>query len=200
MITPYLSSILSIFFAFGALNSNCPQTQNLLGVKGPIFFEKTRYNLSWSSHPSATYYKHEYLAKGVNPDRYTEMFMIEFLADELASPKNMAVEKISSTNDRKKIDPYAFAEGLKQDKTENDVLINFIQSDANGKAAGIVEWNTYRYIKITTKEGKKGLLLLAISRRGYGKSIPTFLSKIKSQKSSTAAALAKFKLPEISLK
>ncbi|MCF8319362.1 MAG: hypothetical protein K9H63_03555 [Sphingobacteriaceae bacterium] len=200
MITPYLSSILSIFLALGALNSNSPQTQNLLGVKGPIVFEKTSYNLSWSSHPSATYYKHEYLAKGVNPDRYTEMFMIEFLADELASPKNMAVEKISSTNDRKKIDPYAFAEGLKQDKTGNDVLINFIQSDANGKAAGIVEWNTYRYIKITTKEGKKGLLLLAISRRAYGKSIPAFLSKIKSQKSSTAAALAKYKLPEISLK
>jgi len=200
MITPYLSSILSIFLALGALNSNPPQTQNLLGVRGPIVFEKTSYNLSWSSHPSATYYKQEYLAKGVNPDRYSEMFMIEFLADELASPKNMALEKITSTNDRKQIDPYAFAEILKQDKNGNDVLINFIQSDANGKAAGIVEWNTYRYIKITTKEGKKGLLLLAISRRGYGKSIPAFLSKIKSQKSNTAAALATFKIPVISLK
>ena len=200
MITPYLSSILSIFFALGALNLNTPQTQNLLGVQGPIVFEKTSFSLSWSSHPSATYYKHEYLAKGVNPDQYKEMFMIEFLADEEASPKNMALEKIGSTKDRKKIDPYAFAEGLKQDKIGNDVLINFIQSDANGKAAGIVEWNTYRYIKTTTKEGKKGLLLLAISRRGYGKSIPAFLSKIKSQKSTTAAALAMFKLPEISLK
>ena len=172
MITPYLSSILSIFFALGALNLNTSQTQNLLGVQGPIVFEKTSFSLSWSSHPSATYYKHEYLAKGVNADQYKEMFMIEFLADEEASPKNMALEKIGSTKDRKKIDPYAFAEGLKQDKIGNDVLINFIQSDANGKAAGIVEWNTYRYTKIKTKEGKKGLLLLAISRRAYGKSIP----------------------------
>jgi len=126
--------------------------------------------------------------------------MIEFLADEEASPKIMAMEKIGSSKDRKKIDPYAFAESLKQDKSGNDVLINFIQSNANGKAASIVEWNTYRYIKIKTKEGKKGLLLLAISRRGYGKSIPAFLSKIKSQKSTTAAALAKYKVPEITLK
>jgi hypothetical protein len=200
MITPYLSSILSIFLALGALKSNTPQTQNLLGVRGPIVFEKTSYNLSWSSHPSATYYKQEYLAKGVNPDRYTEMFMIEFLADEVASPKNMALEKINSTKDRKVIDPYAFAEGLKQDINGNDVLINFIQSNANGKAASIVEWNTYRYIKTTTKDGKKGLLLLAISRRAYGKSIPTFLSSIKSRKNTTAAALAKYKIPEISLK
>jgi hypothetical protein len=177
-----------------------PKTQNLLGVQGPIVFEKTSYNLSWSSHPSATYYKHEYLAKGVNPDQYKEMFMIEFLADEGASPKNMALEKINSTKNRKKIDPYAFAEGLKQDINGNDVLINFIQSNANGKAASIVEWNTYRYIKTITKDGKKGLLLLAISRRGYGKSIPTFLSSIKSRKNTTAAALAKYKIPEITLK
>jgi hypothetical protein len=200
MITPYLSSILSIFLALGALNLNTPKTQNLLGVQGPIVFEKTSYNLSWSSHPSATYYKHEYLAKGVNPDQYKEMFMIEFLADEGASPKNMALEKINSTKNRKKIDPYAFAEGLKQDINGNDVLINFIQSNANGKAASIVEWNTYRYIKTITKDGKKGLLLLAISRRGYGKSIPTFLSSIKSRKNTTAAALAKYKIPEITLK
>jgi hypothetical protein len=126
--------------------------------------------------------------------------MIEFLADESATPKNLAMDKIASTNDRKKIDPYAFAESLKQDKSGNDVLINFIQSNANGKAASIVEWNTYRYIKTTSKDGKKGLLLLAISRRGYGKSIPAFLSKIKSQKSTTAAALAKYKIPEITLK
>lgn len=200
MISPYLSSILSIFLALGVLNSYTPQTQNLLGVQGPIVFEKTSYSLSWSSHPSATYYKHEYLAKGVNPDQYKEMFMIEFLADEGASPKNMAMEKIGSTKDRKKIDPYAFAESLKQDKSGNDVLINFIQSNANGKTASIVEWNTYRYIKTTSKDGKKGLLLLAISRRGYGKSIHTFLSSIKSRKNTTAAALAKYKIPEITLK
>jgi hypothetical protein len=200
MISPYLSSILSIFLALEALNLNTPKTQNLLGVQGPIVFEKTSYNLSWSSHPSATYYKHEYLAKGVNPDQYKEMFMIEFLADEGASPKNMALEKINSTKDRKKIDPYAFAEGLRQDINGNDVLFNFIQSNANGKAASIVEWNTYRYIKTITKDGKKGLLLLAISRRGYGKSIPTFLSSIKSRKNTTAAALAKYKIPEITLK
>jgi len=200
MITPYLSSILSIFLALGALNLNTPQTQNLLGVQGPILFEKTSFSLSWSSHPSATYYKHEYLAKGVNPEHYKEMFMIEFLADEGASPKKMALEKIGSTKDRKKIDPYAFSESLKQDKSGNDVLINFIQSNANGKAASIVEWNTYRYIKTTSKDGKKGLLLLAISRRGYGKSIPTFLSSIKSRKNTTATALAKYKIPEITLK
>lgn len=197
---PFTKSTFSIFLALGALNSNPSQTQNLLGVRGPIVFEKTSFNLSWSSHPSASYYKQEYLAKGANPDRYTEMFMIEFLADELASPKNMALEKITSTNERKQIDPYAFAEGLKQDKNGNDVLINFIQSDANGKAAGIVEWNTYRYIKITTKEGKKGLLLLAISRRGYGKAIPAFLSKLKSRKNATVTALAQYKIPAISIK
>lgn len=197
---PFIKSTFSIFLALGALNSNPSQTQNLLGVKGPIVFEKTSFNLSWSSHPSANYYKQEYLAKGAYPDRYTEMFMIEFLADEVASPKNMALEKITNTNNRKQIDPYAFAEGLKQDKNGTDVLINFIQSDANGKAAGIVEWNTYRYIKITTKEGKKGLLLLAISRRGYGKAIPTFLSKLKSRKNATATALAQYKIPAISIK
>jgi len=197
---PFIKSTFSIFFALGALNINTPQAPNLLGITGPILFEKTSFNLSWSSHPTTTYYKQEYLAKGENPDRYTEMFMIEFLADEVASPKNMALEKITNTNNRKQIDPYAFAEGLKQDKNGTDVLINFIQSDANGKAAGIVEWNTYRYIKITTKEGKKGLLLLAISRRGYGKAIPAFLSKLKSHKNATATTLAQYKIPAISIK
>ena len=197
---PYIKSTLSIFFALGALNMNAPQVQNLLGVQGPIVFEKTSFNISWSSHPSPNYYKHEYLAKGQKPNQYKEMFMIEFLADESASPKNLAMDKIARTNELKKTDPYAFAESLKEDKNGNDVIIDFILSDAKDKKVNIVEWNTYRYIKTTTKDGKKGLLLLAISRRGYGKSIPTFLSSIKSGKNTTVAALAKYKIPEITLK
>ncbi|MFM6954445.1 MAG: hypothetical protein ACKOWL_05620 [Sphingobacteriaceae bacterium] len=197
---PYFSSIFNILLALGALTTHSPQAQNLLAVSGPITFEKTSFNLSWSSHPSASYYKHEYLAKGQNPDQYNEMFMIEFLADESASPKNLAMDKIASTNDRKKTDPYALAETLKQDKNGNNVLIDFILSDANGKNVNIVEWNTYRYIKTTSKDGKKGVLLLGISRRGYGKSIPAFLGKIKSRKGSTANALAQYTVPTISTK
>jgi len=197
---PYIKSTLSIFLALVALNMNSTQVQNLLGISGPIVFEKTSFNISWSSHPSPSYYKHEYLAKGQNPDQYKEMFMIEFLADESATPKKLAMDKIASTNERKKTDPYALAESLKQDKNGNDIVIDFILSDANDNKVNTVEWNTYRYIKITTKDGKKGLLLLAISRRGYGKSIPAFLSSVKSRKNTTAAALAKYKIPEISLK
>ncbi|MES1217180.1 MAG: hypothetical protein ABUT20_16825, partial [Bacteroidota bacterium] len=41
-----------------------------LGIPGPVMFDKKNYNLSWTSHPSPAYYKHEYLPAGENADKF----------------------------------------------------------------------------------------------------------------------------------
>lgn len=182
------------------LNFTKPQPTNHLGISGPLSFQKTTYYLAWSSHPSTTYYKHEYLPKGVNPERYDKMLLVEFLSDEKAMPKKLGSDKANSINERKKTDPYAHVEAYQSAKKPNEFMVDFMLSDAHGDEVNIVEWNVYRYVKTTTKNGKKGMLLFAFSRRAYGKAIPAFLAELKTQRAKLVSALAQSPVPAISIK
>lgn len=188
----------SLSLAF--LNFSAPQPTNHLGISGPIVFQKNNYYLAWSAHPAATYYKHEYLTKGANPERYDCMILVEFLADEKALPKNLGSEKANSMSLRKKTDPYAHVEAYQSAKKPNEFMVDFMLSDAHGDEVTIVEWNVYRYVKINTKNGKKGVLLVALSRRAYGKAIPAFLANLKTQRAKLVSAWSQTALPTISIK
>jgi len=48
-----------------------------LSVPGPINFDGTSYQLTWSSHPSAYYYKQEYLPAGQTSEHFQRMVLLE---------------------------------------------------------------------------------------------------------------------------
>src|SRR5271165_1916109 len=52
---------------------------NYLGIKETQVFDSVTYKLSWSSHPSESYFKEEYLPVGENSERYKNMLLIDFL-------------------------------------------------------------------------------------------------------------------------
>lgn len=61
-----------------------------------------------------------------------------------------------------------------------------------------MEWNGYRYMAFTAPTGKKGVLLLGLSRRAYGdeESI-SFLQNLKTYRNKAIANLAEFKIPAV---
>ena len=56
-----LIAILAIF-VFSSTNAQTNKTvTEYLSVPGPIVLNQNSFNLAWSSHPSANYYKQEYI-------------------------------------------------------------------------------------------------------------------------------------------
>src|SRR6478735_2290658 len=80
------------------------QTADHLQVPGPLKFHGEAFELAWSSHPSATYYKQEYVRKGEKVESFNEMVLLEFLAGN-ATPKGMVAQKVQELEKRKQTDP-----------------------------------------------------------------------------------------------
>lgn len=169
--------------------------KDYLGVPGPVLFDGKLYNLAWSSHPANNYYKHEYVLKGDNVEKFKSMVMLEVLTGD-AGPKEIAAAKLEELKKMKETNPMVNYESFTNQST-GDYMIDFLlsASDAKGEMTA-VERNIYRYTTISTKVGKKALLLFAVSTRSYGNEITPFLTSLKSTKSQLVNKVAAFKIPE----
>ena len=167
-----------------------------IGLPGPIVFSGVSYSLSWSSHPNATFYKQEYLAKGENPDRYKTMLMFDAVTG--VKIEDAVGTKINELKQMKQTNPIVNYKVL---KNNGEFILDFIlsQNGANGKSE-IVERNVYRYKTVTDKGGKKAVLLFGVSTRSYGSEVDRFLRDLKVTSSDLVNKVAAFTMPAVSLK
>lgn len=75
-----------------------------IGVKGPLTFDKTAFNLAWSSNLNKGYYIQEYLPKGEKVESFNQILSIQLLEADI-SINNVASQKLRELNERKKTDP-----------------------------------------------------------------------------------------------
>jgi hypothetical protein len=181
-------------------NANAMQPTNavtdFLHVPGPITLSQKEHLLAWSSHPSDNYYKHEYLPKGENPERYDQMIMLEVALGDII-PLDIANAKANEIEGRKGTD--ALAEfTLAENKGTGELLLDFMMSEGTGDAA-IVEWNCYRYKSYVGPSGQKGIMLFALSKRGYGAGGKTFAADCNSNREQYMNEFQSVAFPEIKI-
>lgn len=187
--------ISTIIFSGSFVSTGYAQkVKDYLGVPGPVEFNKTKFNLAWTSHPSATYYKQEYTTAQETPEKFTKMIMIEAVSGEFKL-QDIVKAKTNELDGRKSTDPLSNYKVI-ENKATGEYLLDFILS-ANNQA--IVEWNAYRYKLIKDKSGKKGLMLFAYSRRAYGSGADSFLKALQKERTVDIQAVAVYPLPAISL-
>lgn len=169
--------------------------EEMLGIPGPITFEGTEFELAWTSHPSPTYYKQEYVPAGEAVESYIQMFMVDVLIDG-QTPESAAAAMIAGLEERKANgDPVVNYDMIANEET-GELILDFLLSDASSGNI-IVEWNAYRYSP--TADGT-GLTLFAISRRGYSEEGATqFLEALTSWRETSIQELAVMDLPPITL-
>jgi len=78
-------------------------------------------------------------------------------------------------------------------------MLDFILSDANQDKISVAEHNTYRYQNYTDKAGHKGVLLFAVSQRGYLEKIGAFIQSVKENKIANINKLAAYSVPKIEI-
>jgi len=149
-----------------SLKSSSSIIKDYLMVPGPIGFMKKNYSLSFSAHPSPTYFQQEYITKGELPEKYNEMVMVQLMFGEMKIQDAVA-SKIKQLQLRKANDIMVNFKVTNLPKS-GEIILEFTLSDGQG-AAKIAEWNVYRYhsySNITTKQ--TGISLFGFSKRFYG--------------------------------
>ncbi|MFC3704715.1 hypothetical protein ACFOOL_08080 [Devosia honganensis] len=170
------------------------QADDMLGVPGPISFQEQDYVLSWTSRPNPDYIKQEYVPQGQTVETYSEMILIETVVGAI-TPIQAAALQVQSLDARKGTDPVVNHQ-IMQNEASGEVLLDFVVSDLSVDPV-VVEWNAYRYAALP---GSEGVMLFAVSRRGYGQDGATqFMSGLGALRSEAISALTAQPLPEISI-
>lgn len=169
-----------------------------LGVPGPLSFDAKAYQLAWSTHPSENYYKQEYVGKGDNVARFQSMLLLEVAITD-AAVKDIVSSKIAELKSMKASNPIVNYEMFGRN---GEYILDFLLSanSPDGKTIDILERNVYRYKAYTGKDGKKGVVLFAVSTRAYGADADKFLLNLKATKSRLVNAIAQFSIPLVVLK
>ena len=189
--------LLAILFAAAFTTIGNQQVKDYLHVPGPVEFNKTKYNLVWSSHPSATYYKQEYIPTGQAVEKFTKMVMIEAVTGEF-NLQDVVKAKTMELDKRKPVDDITNYRVI-ENKASGEYLLDFVISAPGDNNNNIVEWNAYRYRKLNDKSGKKGIMLFAYSRRAYGSATTKFLEGLKQERLADINALAAYAIPQVTL-
>ena len=189
----------SLFLSIYSYGQTKKAVIDYLGLPGPIDFDSKSYNLSWTSHPSANYYKQEYIVSGDNLAKFTTMIMVELVTGDIKI-KDAVAAKIEELKKMKESNPIVNYESFDNPKT-GEYMIDFLlsQNTPDGKDISIAERNVYRYMPFAGKDGKKGIILFGISTRSYGDKIKPFLVSLKSKKSELVNKIAQYKFPELKL-
>lgn len=193
----YITLIACLVF-LGFNQSSIAQVVNYYGSPDTISFNKVNYKLSWSSHPTETFYKHEYLPKGENENDFENMVLIDFIQGDFTT-KDVVGNKISELQQRKLTDGLCNYEVIKN-KNSDDYTLDFIMSVSENNYLKIVEWNCYRYKYYVDSAGHKGVILFGVSKRAYGKRGTYFLRALPNQRLNIRKLVLDYPIPEIQIK
>jgi hypothetical protein len=151
----------------------------------------------WTSHPNEQYYKQEYLVKGESLEKFRKLVTVDVLVGDI-DLKEVVSAKIAELKQLKESNPMINYQAFEKN---GEIMLDFLLSQAtpDGKQLSILERNVYRYKNITDQNGKKALLLFAVSERAYGADIDRFLAGLKSKRMDLLNAVGGFKIPPVTI-
>ena len=150
-----------------------------LGIKGPLVFGDTSFQLAWTDKPNEKYYVQEYLPKNESLEKFNQMLSVYlFITD--TSPKIAVQQKIKWLDEKKKTDPVCNY-NLIESPDGKEFILDFILSQSQSNKMTTVEFNVYRYAKLNLN-GKEAISVYSYSKRSYGDSIAPFLTDLSKDK------------------
>jgi hypothetical protein len=193
-----VTTLIVLFLSLTSFQGATEKVINYYGTAEIIRFNNADYKLSWSSHPNAVYYKHEYLPKGNTSEHFNDMLLLEFLQGDL-SVKDAVQAQLNQITERKKTDA-ACKFNLVESPGGKEFTLDFTMSTSKNNKVNLVEWSAYHYKAYTDKAGHKGVILFGISHRAYDDKVNAFLSSLPAYRKARIKALTDFPIPKIQVK
>ncbi len=167
-----------------------------IGVKGPLTFNKTIFNLAWTSKPTDDYYIQEYLPDSENVDHFNQMLTIYLLKSD-SKLKSAVNQKVKELEERKKTDAscnYMVTES----PGAKEYMVDFILGEFKDDKMTVLEFNIYRYKQVDLGNGKKGILAYAYSRRTYD-DITTVFKALREERITLLNTMIAYEMPAITI-
>jgi len=179
-------------------NETANVIKNYLNTPQVINYDGNKFNLLFSNNSPDNLYSQEYIQEGDILEKFNQMILVSFMETDV-SAKDLAIAKSKEIENRKSTDVMANYQ-LSENKDKGEILLDFLLSDGSTDENMIVEWNSYRYINHTDKSGKKGVLLLGLSKRAYGDKYKDFLSELKVNRKKYNTSFVGLEIPETEIK
>ena len=190
----YLLILTTSLMAFTKINND---PVDRIGVKGPLTFNQTTFNLAWTAKPSDAYYIQEYLPKDETVDHFNQMMSIFLLVGD-TKLKNAVQQKIKELDTRKKTDATCnYIVTNNPDKTE--YMVDFVLGESKNDKMEVEEFNIYRYKQVDLGDNKKGILVYAYSKRAYGDGITPFFKNLKSDRINLLNTMIGSEMPTVTI-
>ena len=185
-----------LFMSAVAFAQSNKMAVDYLQVPGPITFDSKLYQLNWSTHPAANFYKQEYIVKGDNADKYNAMILVDAVTGNTVI-KNVVAAKVAELKKMKEANPVINYEVIDNPKTGEYLLDFLVTANAPNGTITIVERNVYRYKTYTGKGGNKGVLLFGISTRAYGAAVNGFMTALQTNRKDLMNKVAQFNISQL---
>lgn len=171
---------------------------DIIGVKGPIIFNNTRYHLAKAQRPNVDYYFQEYLPIDETVKRFNQLITISVLKRNV-SLEDAVKQKAGELNKRMETDKvcnYSITQG----PDGRDSMVDCILSTEKDGEITAAEFVIYRFKEIEIQDHTKAILIYSYSKRAYGKEIYTFFTNLPKDRKELLNLMSLQELPKIRIK
>jgi hypothetical protein len=190
MLLTFVSFLISILGSYENID-------DLIGVKGPLVFNKTEFQLSLSGQPEKNLTLHVYLPKGEDLDTYNQKVSLIVL-DTKKDVDGVIKAKIKDLVARQKTDFNCTYSAI--DLVEGkEMLVEYIQTEMNGKKLSEAEFHISRVKWLTDHNNGSYMLIYTYSWRTYDEEATDMIKNIQTYKTEFIQELSKKEMPEVRL-
>jgi len=189
--------VLSFLSIFLQLFHSTENTTDLLGVQGPLQFNKTEFQLSLSGKPEKNMTIHIYLPKGEDLDNYNQKLSL-LVINTKKDVDGVVKAKLKELTERQKLDFNCkfSANDLVEGK---EMLVEYIQSETNGKSLSEAEYSVSRIKWLTDSDDGNYIMIMTYSWRTYEAEAVDMIKNLSTYKTEFIQEMSKKELPEVKL-
>jgi hypothetical protein len=187
--------ILSFFINLFQINEN---VADVLGVQGPLMFNKTKFELAVSLSPDDGMYVQSYLPKSEVIETYNQKISI-LIIDTDKEVEEIITKKAKDLAELKKID-HNTAYSSREVNSGRDYIIEFTTCEYEGKKLNLVEFNISKVHKIKTASGKPAIVIYTYTWRSYDEETTQFLATIGNFKEEFITEMTHASIPDVKWK
>ena len=185
-------SFISLIFSFFSLQEN---VNDLLGVTGPLQFNKSDFHLYLSGHPEKKMTLHVYLPKGEDLDNYNQKLSLIVL-DTRKDVNGVIKDKLKDLATRQKTDFNCTYSNLDLEEGKESI-VEYLQTEGSGKKLSEAEFNISRVKWLSDNDNGNYILIYTYSWRTYEAEAVDMVKNINTYKTEFIQEISKKELPEI---
>lgn len=171
--------------------------EDLLGVKGPLQFNKTDFHLYLSGRPEKNMTLHVYLPKGEDLDNYNQKLSLTLLNTK-KDVVGVIKDKIKALAARQKTD--FNCKFSSRDLVEGkETIIDYTQSESDGKKLSEAEINVSRVKWLSDHDNGSYILVYTYSWRTYDAEAVDMIKNINSYKVEFLQEISQKEVPQVKI-